>query len=75
MEIKSSDWLTKGISEKQLQKEKEKACKEARKKIARIEKKERRKAIINKWIEYHIKIKFVIDLKIIKGTKRLFFVI
>ena len=40
--IKTTDWLTKGMTDEQIQKEKEKAIKRADKELARIEKKERR---------------------------------
>jgi hypothetical protein len=43
--IKTSDWLTRGMSEEQLQKEKEKAIKQADRELARIEKKEKKKSI------------------------------
>lgn len=41
--IKTTDWLTKGMTDKQIQKEKDKAIKQADKELARIEKKERKK--------------------------------
>ncbi len=40
--IKTTDWLTKGMTDKQIQKEKDKAIKRSDKELARIEKKERR---------------------------------
>lgn len=41
--IKTTDWLTKGMTDEQIQKEKDKAIKQADKELARIEKKERKK--------------------------------
>ena len=38
--IKTTDWLTKGMSDEQIQKEKDKAIKQVEKELARIEKKE-----------------------------------
>lgn len=43
--IKTSDWLTRGMSEEQIQKKKEKAIKQADRELARIEKKEKKKSI------------------------------
>ena len=41
--IKATDWLTKGMTDEQLQKEKAKAIKQADKELARIAKRERKK--------------------------------
>jgi hypothetical protein len=41
--IKTTDWLTKGMTDEQVQKEKDNAIKCAEKELARIEKKERKK--------------------------------
>ena len=48
--IKETDWLTRGVSEKQLQKEKKQALKQ----IARMRKKER----LVEWLKQHIKTNF-----------------
>ena len=48
--VKETDWLTRGVSEKQLQKEKKQALKQ----IARMRKKER----LVEWLKQHIKIEF-----------------
>jgi hypothetical protein len=40
--IKTTDWLTKGMTDEQIQKEKSKAIKQANRELARIEKRERR---------------------------------
>lgn len=46
--VKETDWLTRGVSEKQLQKEERQALRQ----IARMEKKRR----LVKWLKQHIKI-------------------
>ena len=43
--IKSSDWLTRGISPEKLAKKKAKAIKQANKELARVEKKEKKKSM------------------------------
>lgn len=48
--VKETDWLTKGVSEKQLQKEKRQVTRQ----IARMRKKEK----FVEWLNKHIKIKF-----------------
>jgi hypothetical protein len=46
--VKETDWLTRGVSEKQLQKEKKQALKQ----IVRMRNKER----LVKWLKQHVKI-------------------
>ena len=55
--IKTTDWLTKGMTKEQIQKEKDKAIKQADKELARIEKKERKKSMraYNKMYRRHRK--------------------
>ena len=48
--VETTDWLTRGVSEKQLQKEKRQALRQ----VARIRKKEQ----FVEWIKQHIKMKF-----------------